>query len=163
MILGILMGDWDSAPQSILVEFLNAAGSAIKISHLGTAFVSELGLDSSSVIDRPFRVAVDKKQSKAGNAYYEYWQNGLPLPDGLGTNFRVQGMPINMSTVRPSKSNGYPTREGQAKIIIDGETYEVTLYLTEGKHPYYVKVIAHKMSSVKKGEPKIKPTGGSIV
>ncbi len=157
------MGDWNSAPESILVEFLNAAGSAIQISQLGTAFITDLGLDSSTASNKPFRVAVDKKQSKAGNAYYEYWQNGLPLPDGLATNFRVQGMPINMTSVRPSKSNGYPTREGQGKIIIDGETYEVTLYLTEGKHPFYVKVIAHKMSSVKMGKPKIKPTGGNIV
>lgn len=157
------MGDWDSAPTSILVEFLNAAGSALQLSNLGAAFITDLGLDPSSLSNKPFRVAVDKKQSKAGNAYYEYWQNGLPLPDGLGTNFRIQGMPINMGSVRPSKSNGYPTREGQAKIVIDGETYEVTLYLTEGKHPFYVKLIAHKMSSVKKGKPQIKPTGGNIV
>lgn len=157
------MGDWESAPKNIIVEFLNAAGSPINIKDLGTQFIVGLGLEESSIINKPFRIGIDKKLSKAGNAYYDYWQNGVPLPDGLATNFRVQGMPITFGKVRPSKSNGYPTREGHANIVIDGDTYEITAYLTESKHPFYVKIIAHKISSVKLGKPQIKPAGGTIL
>jgi len=152
------MGNWDKAQDSILVEFLTAAGSAIFNKDFNQTFINELGLDQS----KPFRVGISKKKSKSANAYYDYWQNAIPFPDGLETNFRVQGILINMSKVRPSV-NGYPTREGKVNLKIDEDTYEVTVYLTEGKHPYYVKIIAHKMSSVRLGKPTLKPSGGSFV
>jgi hypothetical protein len=152
------MGNWDKAPDSLLVEFLTAAGSAIYSKDFNQTFINELALDQS----KPFRVGISKKQSKSGNAYYDYWQNAIPFPDGLETNFRVQGALINMSKVRPSV-NGHPTREGKTNLKINDDTYEVTVYLTEGKHPYYVKIIAHKMSSVRLGKPTLKPSGGSFV
>ena len=152
------MGNWNTAPESLLVEFLTAAGSAIHNKDFSHAFINELMLDQS----KPFRVGILKKQSKSGNAYYDYWQNAIPLPDGLDTNFRVQGTLINMGKVRPSVNN-HPTREGKVNLKIEDDTYEVTVYLTEGKHPYYVKIIIHKISSVRLGKPNLKPSGGSFV
>jgi hypothetical protein len=152
------MGNWNTAPDSLLVEFLTSAGSAIYNKDFNQTFINDLALDPS----KTFRVAISKKQSKTGNAYYDYWQNAIPFPDGLETNLRVQGALIDMGKMRPSV-NGHPTREGKITIKIEEDTYEVTVYLTEGKHPYYVKIIAHKMSSIRLGKPTLKPSGGSFV
>ena len=60
--------------------------------------------------------------------------------------------------------SGYPTREGEAQVIIGGTPYTVTVYLTESRSPFYVKVVAHKTpdrsASVKKAQ--MAPRGGQI-
>ena len=65
---------------------------------------------------------------------------------------------------RPSK-NGYPTREGQAHVVIGLVVYKVTAYLTEGKDPYWVKIVAHKQpdnsANIKKAQAA--PRGEKLV
>ncbi|MEK7466241.1 MAG: hypothetical protein AAB074_02400 [Planctomycetota bacterium] len=152
-----------AAPESITVEFLRADGSPVRLVDLGTAFLTSTGLASSN-IQRPFRVAVEIKESKAGNAFYDYAQNGVPLPDGLATFIRIEGAIIPMSKTRPSQK-GYPTREGQTDIIVGGLVYKVTAYLTEGRSPYWIKVLAHKKpdTSANIAKAQIAPRGGRIL
>jgi len=112
----------------------------------------------------PLQVQVEKKESKAGNGYYDYSQNGVPLPDGLNTFLKLEGTVIPMGKARPSK-NGYPTREGQAHVLLGSVVYKVTAYLTEGKDPYWVKVVAHKLpnstENIKKAQTA--PRGGKLI
>jgi hypothetical protein len=104
------------------------------------------------------------KESKAGNAYYEYSQTGVPLPDGLSTYLRLEKVVIPMGRIRPSQA-GHPTREGLAEIVVGAAVYKVTAYLTEGNQPFYVKVIAHKKPRSPQTKPKsrVAPRGGRII
>lgn len=157
------MSNWETAPDNIVLDFLTAAGTPINLFDLDSSFINALGLSPVLGGSKPFRIAIQKKQSKAGNAYYEYWQNGVPLPDGLMTFLRVEGVVIPMGKTHPSKSNNYPTREGSATISVGNDSYEVTAYLTEGKQPYYVRIIAHKKSSATNRATQVKPRGGTIL
>ncbi len=81
------------------------------------------------------------------------------------TFIRVEGAVVPMGKTHPSKK-GYPTREGVANVIVGGVVYKVTAYITEGKSPFYVKVVAHKKpeasgEGLKKAQKK--PRGGSII
>lgn len=108
------------APETILVELLRSSGDALRLLDLGTAFLSANGMDAREA-DRPFRVAVSRKLSGAGNAYYDYSQNAVPLPDGLATYVRVEGAIVPMGKTRPSHK-GYPTREGiESRTSSSGE------------------------------------------
>lgn len=157
------MGKTDSAPDHIIVEFLQADGEAVRYADLGPEFMDGNNLPPDTA-PRPFRVEVKKQISKAGNAFYDYSQNGVPLPDGLSTFIRVEGAIVPMGRTRPSKS-GYPTREGNAQVIVGGVVYTLTVYMTESRTPYYVKVLAHKTpdrgANVKKAQ--MAPRGGRIV
>lgn len=157
------MSNWETAPDTIVLDFLSAAGTPINLFELDSSFIHALGLTPAFRGNKPFRVAIQKKQSKAGNAYYEYWQNGVPLPDGLMTLLKVEGVVIPMGKTHPSKSNNYPTKEGVATIRVGNDSYEVTAYLTEGKQPYYVKIIAHRRSSATTRTGQVKPRGGTIL
>jgi hypothetical protein len=111
----------------------------------------------------PFRVAIERKTSKAGNAFYEYSQNSVPLPDGLATYLKLEGAIVPMGQTRPSNS-GYPT-EGSAQIVVGGVIYLVTAYVTESRSPYYVKVVAHKLPDKAANIAKAQraPRGGTII
>jgi len=151
-----------SAPEKITVEFLNAQGEPLKISDLGSDFMTTNGLDEAHA-DQDFKIGIVKRDSKAGNAFYDYSQNGVPLPDGLSTFIKVEGTIVPLGRVRPSK-NGYPTREGTTQAIIGKVLYKVTVYLTEAKTPYYIKVIAHKKpesTGIRKAQRT--PRGGKII
>ncbi|MBU0899403.1 hypothetical protein KKB54_01090 [bacterium] len=150
------------APSQIAVEFLNPQGQPLNISDLGSEFMNANGIDLS-VGNRPFQIAIEKRDSKAGNSFYEYSQNGVPFPDRLSTFIRVEGAIVPFGRIHPSH-NGYPTREGTTQVIIGGVLYKVTVYLTEAKTPYFVKVIAHKKpesSGITKAQ--LSPRGGKIV
>lgn len=151
-----------NAPDKIMVEFLRANGDPVLLSDLGTAFMTAQGVSPGSAV-LPFRVGVQKKTSKADNAYYDYAQNGVTLPDGLATFIRVEGTIVPMGRTRPSKNN-YPTREGEAQAMIGGTIYTVTVYITESSSPFYVKVVAHKTpdraANAKKAQ--LAPRGGKI-
>ena len=112
----------------------------------------------------PFRVAIEKRRSHAGNAFYDYAQNAVPFPDGLATWLRLEGGVIPFGNIRPSKK-GYPTREGTANLVIGGTLYVVTAFLTESKDPYWVKVVAHKVpdrsANIRKAQAA--PRGGRIL
>jgi hypothetical protein len=157
------MSKTPNAPENITVEFLHANGEHIRLGDLGSDFLSSLGLGLGDGV-RPFRVAIERRESKAGNAYYEYSQNGVPFPDGLSTYVRVEGAIVPLGRVHPS-NNGYPTRDGGTEVIVGGVVYKVTVYLTESKTPYFVKVVAHKkpeggLNSLKAQRA---PRGGSII
>ena len=88
----------------------------------------------------------------------------MPLADGLATVIKIENAIIPMGRTRPS-NKGYPTREGIAQIMVGSVRYKVTAYITEGKSPFYVKVIAHKMpdgtANLKKAQST--PQGGTII
>lgn len=156
------MGNQNNAPSHILVEFIRASGEEVRLIDLGADFLSDYKIEPDN-LTKPFRIAVTKQPSRAGNAYYDYSQNAVPLPDGLATFIRVEGAIVPMGKIRPSKK-GYPTREGTTQVIVAGTVYKVTAYLTESRSPYYIKVIAHKQpgqDSVRKAQNA--PRGGSIV
>lgn len=135
----------------LILEFQAPDGRAILLGDLGADFMRDNGLHAARQND-PLRIAIEPRTSKAGNTYYEYMQNGLPLPQGLDTRLVLEGEPVEMGPTRPSK-NGHPTREGTAEIELDGTAYLVRAYITQGRYPYWVKVIAHK-------EPSKSPSQG---
>jgi len=152
-----------NAPDSITLQFLRADGTSIQLRDLGDEFLEANGITSDAA-DRPFRVLIEKQTSKAGNAFYDYSQNGVTLPDGLRATLAVEGVRLAFGDPRPSKK-GYPTREGKADLEIGGVLYEATAYITEAKHPYFVKVHAHKKPDSSKKESKAAPRaprGGRI-
>lgn len=156
------MGNYDDAPDYILVEFFRATGDEVRLVDLGKKFLSELKIEENN-LEKPFRIAVHKQKSKAGNAYFDYSQNSLQLPDGLMTLIRIENAIVPMSGINPSQK-GNPTREGTIQILVGKAVYEVTVYITESKHPYYVKIIAKKpkkMAGIKQSQTT--PKGGSIV
>jgi hypothetical protein len=134
--------DSNKAQEFVVVDFLREDVSPVTQGDLGIPFLQLLGITS---IDngKPFKVAVEKKLSKAENAYYEFSQTRIPFPDGLNTFLRIEGVVIPMGKVHPSKTSKNPTREGDALIVIGNQLYTVTAYLTETKSGYYVKLIAH--------------------
>jgi len=152
-----------NAPDSITLQFLGADGAEVQLRDLGDEFLRQNGISSVSA-HRPFRVLIDRQLSKAGNAFYDYSQNGVALPDGLRASLAVEGVRLTFGDPRPS-NKGYPTREGKAELEIGGVLYEVTAYITEAKRPYFVKVHAHKKPASSKKEGKAAPQaprGGRI-
>jgi hypothetical protein len=145
------------------LEFLYSTGEPIRLIDLGTTFLNENHIESSNY-SNPFRIAIHTKESRAGNAYYEYSQNGLPLPDGLNTFLKIEGAVIPFGKTRPSK-NGYPTREGQTQVLMGNTMYKVTAYITEAKLPFYVKIVAYRKpdssSNITKAQKA--PKGGHII
>jgi len=153
------------APSYLMLEFLDTDLRPVSIQDLGPDFADAAGLDASgSALSKAFRIAIEKKASKAGNAYYEYSQTGIPLPDGLSTFLRLEKVVIPLGRIRPSQA-GHPTREGLTEIVVGGAVYKVTAYLTEGRQPYYVKVIAHKKPQTSEAKPRnrVAPHGGRLI
>lgn len=152
-----------NAPNSIRLEFLNSNGEPVRLIDLGSQFLDQMSVPPSK-FSAPFQVHVEKKESKAGNDYYDYSQNSVPLPDGLNTFLRLEGSVIPMGKTHPSK-NGFPTREGHAQVLVGSTLYKVTAYITEGKSPYWIKVVAHKNPDLNENIKKaqVAPRGGKIV
>jgi hypothetical protein len=159
-----LKGRMPNAPDAISIEFVTAQGRPIQLCDLEPDFLRSNGISPQNA-DRPFRVLAERKTSKAGNAFYDYSQNGVPLPDGLSSSLNVEKVALSFGEIRPSKK-GYPTREGSAEIEIGGIPYKVTAYITEAKNPYYIKVHAQKKPESATREPIANsraPRGGRIV
>ena len=154
----------DVAPDSIMLEFLNEDIEPIQLIELGEEFLSYLGINSSEA-GKPLKIAIEKKISQAGNAYYEYSQNNMPLPSGLNTYLRLENTIIPMGKTRPSKSSKNPTREGKTEIVVGNKIYKATSYITETKKPYFVKVVAHKKPDTSSNVEKARraPKGGKII
>ena len=153
----------NSFPLAIKLEFLNANLGSVHIIDLGWSFLESAGI-SSAEAGRPLIVAIDRKTSIKDNYFYEYEQKDLPLPDGLNTYLRLEGVIIPMGRIRPSKK-GNPTREGSAEIVVGGSVYKVTAYITEDSTPFFVKVIAHKKPGGQKAPIKTrsKIKGGRLI
>lgn len=152
-----------SIPNDVLLEFLNSNGEPVRLIDLGSEFLDQMQIPPSRY-GSSFRVQIEKKTSKAGNDYYNYYQNGVPLPDGLNTFLKLDGTVIPMGKTRPSQS-GFPTREGHTQVLIGTTVYKVTAYLTEGKSPYWIKVVAHKAPDTEANLKKAQsaPRGGQIL
>lgn len=156
------MSTAQQTPAQITVEFLSASGEPLRLIDLGADFIGTSGVGADSA-EKPFRVALFKQKSKAGNAFYDYSQNAVPLPDGLSTFIRVEGTIIPMGKIRPSQK-GYPTREGTAQVLVGGMLYTVIVYLTESRSPFFIKVIAHKTPSRGRGQRgQNAPKGGALL
>jgi hypothetical protein len=111
-------------PQSLMLEFLRSTCEPVRLLDLSAEFLTQQRVPTEK-LPSPFRIAIGRKQSKAGNAFYEYSQNSLPLPDGLSSWLRIEGVVIPMGRIRPSQT-GHPTREGTARIVVGGILYVVT-------------------------------------
>lgn len=150
-------------PEIVTLEFLHSSGDPVRLIDLGTTFLDENDIDSSRFSDT-FKIGISQKTSKAGNIFYEYSQNGLPLPDGLNTYLKIHGTVIPFGKTRPSKK-GYPTREGQAQCLLGDTMYKITAYLTEARTPFYVRVVLHKKPDNTKKIRKAQkaPKGGYIL
>ena len=148
---------------SLVVEFFGTNGTAVTLLDLGEDFLTTLGIDAKDST-RPFRIGISPKQSKAGNDYFEYSQNGVPLPEGLSTFLKVNGSLLSMGAIKPSLK-GNPTREGTTTLLVGSLVYVVTAYLTETRNGFFIKVIAHKRPNSEKALKKAQrtPRGGVIL
>ena len=115
----------DKAPEFVTVEFLDASGSPVKLIDLGSSCHSANGI---TTVDPKIasRVEVSKQKRQAVKRFYDYSQNAVPLPDGLASFIRVEGVVVPMGRIRPSKK-GHPTREGNAQVVIGDVGYTVTV------------------------------------
>lgn len=129
----------DSAPETILLEFLDEDFDPIELADLGEDFLDFLGIDEDDSY-RPFRIAIENKIRQAGNIYYHYSQNEIPLPSALDTHFKVENTFIRMGKIGKSKRNKNPMRESENEIVICNKKYIVKVYISETNNPYYVKV-----------------------
>lgn len=57
----------NNLPDFITIEFLDTSGSPVRLIDLGSAFLSANGITTIDPVS-PFRIAVSKQKSKAGNA-----------------------------------------------------------------------------------------------
>lgn len=153
------MADGPSDSSTIMLEFLRRDRSALVLNDLGVEFLTANGIPMAQW-ERPFRIEIEARRSKAGNVFFEYQQASVPLPDGLDTELRVEGRLLEPADVKPSQS-GHPTRRFTASIQISGLEYAVTAFVTEGKKPYWIKVHAQKGAAGKRA-PAGAPEGGRI-
>lgn len=159
-------GNFGSAPDEIVVEFLDPAGRSLTYSDLGNRFCEDFGIQTQADKDKPFKVSIPKKASKTGgNAYYEYNQQSVSLPDGLSTLLRVNGFLVPMGKKVKSKASGNLQRVGKLEIDLGSDPYKATAYITESKTPFYVNVAVIKKPNTKKNiEKAVKaPRGGSLI
>lgn len=145
----------------VLVEYLRRDGTTMLLADLGIDYLQRLGIALVQA-GRPFRVEPEEKTSKKGNTYFEYQQGGIPLPDGLETRIRVGGVELTMGPERQSKS-GNPLREGKCVISVGGVAYDVTVYITKTREPYWVKVHAQKASAHSSTSARTPIIGGRLV
>lgn len=139
------MGNYADAPDYVVVEFLRPSGSEVKLVELGGAYLLKLHIKSEDT-HKPFCMAVPKQRSSKDNAFYNHKENAVPLPDGLQTLVKVQNVIIPMGEIDYSKKNN-PQRSGVAQIQLGKTVYEVTAYITQTKHPFYIYLIVRKAAS----------------
>jgi len=144
---------------TLLVEFVHPDGSPVLLAELGLAFIERHGLPMANAT-KPFRVEIEGKTSKAGNVHYTYEHGGVPLPDGFDTCLRVAGEDVALGPPRTSKA-GNLTREGRSSIRVGDLDYDLLVYLTKGKSPYWVKV--HAQKAAKRAGTTAALNGGRIV
>ena len=158
-------GNFLSAPEEIILEVLDSGGCNLTYSDLGPEFCEDFGLKARAK-KKPFKISMSKKCSKSGgNAYYEYSQQSVPLPDGLSTLLRVNGFLIPMGKQAKSKTGGYLQRMGNIELDLDGEEYRVTAYITKSKSPFYINLAVIKKPNTKNNKNKVirAPKGGSLI
>ncbi len=119
------------------------SGRPIPCEDLGLDFMQANGLEGHP--NEPFNVTVNAQTSKAGNAYYAWDLNGIPLPDGLITQIQVNGVALTEGLVGESKK-GNPMRKDTGNIHVSDIPYLVSSHIVKTRKGYWVKVVAHKTS-----------------
>ncbi len=153
-----------SMPDALKIELLHPDGSAVLLRELGAEAMAALGI-SSQAGDRPLIMEVEAQISKAGNTYYDFWQNALPLPDQLDTRIKVDGNEVRFGPAHNSR-RGNPTRRGTLRMDVAGVPCDVDTYLTVSPKPMYLKVVVRKARGPKPSADipagEIAPRGGRI-
>jgi hypothetical protein len=160
-----ISGNFDVAPEDLLVEFLNPAGNNLNYSDLGAEFCKDFGIEKPAQLEKPFKISIAKKPSKSGNAYYEYSQQSVPFPDGLSTLLRINGFLIPMGTPAASKTSGNLQRSGKLEMVLKDDVYRITSYITKSKNPFFIKITVIKKpnTSANLHKGRKTPRGGSLV
>lgn len=107
-----------------LLTFQHPSGEVVTWGEFDPGFLRASGIGPISW-DQPMRVELLEQQSKLGNIYFSYEQNGLPLPDGMETEICLDGVRLQAGQVGQSK-RGNPTRCYLGTLLIGGLAYEVT-------------------------------------
>jgi len=132
---------WGGASvKAVSATLTSPSGRPLTYADLGDDFFRRLGPSESP--DTPVRFELEAGQSKAGNTYYSWDLNGIPLPDGFATGVKLLGSDIPLSVPRESK-NGNMMADGRANVMIHGELYVAHAVIVRTRKPYWVKVIAH--------------------
>lgn len=142
-----------------IVTFHHPSGDAVTWGELDPEFLRASGIGPSSW-DRPVRVELVAQRSKRGNTFFSYEQGRLPLPDGLETEIRLDGVALEADEVGESK-RGNPTRRHHGTLTIDGTPYDAVGYVAKSRSPYWVKV--HVQKAVGRRGSVAEPRGGRFV
>lgn len=145
--------------ESILVEFMNENLQPVALKELGASFLINNNIEEAKY-EAPFRVKVQKTESKSGNPYYAYEHHSVPLPTGLDTNVKVENVYIPLINEKSKQGNQMKT--GKADIIMNGEIYTVKVYISKTTNPYFINIVAHKKPQKAKKPLDLRPKGGSI-
>jgi len=129
---------------AIVVEVFHPDGAPVGLLELGFEFLERMGIPNTKW-ERPLRIEVPGKISKAGNVYFDFSMTGIPLPEGIDTFVTVESASVEFGSERLS-SSGNPTKRGHATFDYRGSLYEATVYLTKGKRGTFIKVHAHRSS-----------------
>jgi hypothetical protein len=151
-------------PKTLRIELMHPDGKPVRIREIGTDAMAALGI-SAGAADKPLVMEAEAQISKAGNTYYDFWQNALPLPDQLDTRIKVDGNEIPLGPAHDSR-RGNPTRRGNLLMDVSGVPCDVDAYLTISPKPMYIKVVVRKARSPRTSGDiptvEIAPRGGRI-
>lgn len=151
-----------SAPhRAPILAFHHPDGSVVTLGELDPQFLAESGIGPSAW-ERPFRVEIQPQVSKRGNTFFSYEQGGIPLPDGLETELRIDGERIHPSEVSASK-RGNPTRQHTGSVTVGIQAYDVTAYVARTRSSFWIKVhlqVASKRPQLGRAN---EPRGGRLV
>lgn len=147
----------------LYLEILNKSGIPIKYADLGEKFLEDNNLEGLK-INNDIKIRLDEQESKAGNIYYTFSQNGLPLPDGLDTIFKINDILLPLSPTKPSKK-GYHASACKKVINFNNVDYIADIYISKSMMPYYIKVHLHKKPDTTEAirKAQMKPKGGSFI
>ncbi|MBI4218731.1 MAG: hypothetical protein HY682_01210 [Chloroflexi bacterium] len=142
-----------------IVTFHHPSGEPVTWGEFDPAFLRANRIGPSSW-ERPVRVELVAQQSKQGNTFFNYEQGGVPLPDGLETELRLDDLTLRADEVGKSK-RGNPTRRYHGMLTIAGIQYEIIGYVTKTRSSYWVKVHVQKVA--RGGGSAAEPRGGRFV
>lgn len=136
------MTDEMELPSTIVAEFFRSPGEPIFMKELGEQYLEEMGYPLSRR-ENPLKIALEQDISNAGNIYYRYMQNAVPLPTGMDSLVKIEGVfiPLNRSGFSDKQ---YPFREGKGEIFVGKKIYVAKAYISKTRNPFYIKIVAHK-------------------
>ena len=126
--------------EPMLVEFLHPDETPVMLLDMGFSWLESQKVPMERW-ERSFRIELSPLLSRGGNTIYELSMPSTPLPDGLDTRLRIQGVVVGFDEERLSQS-GNPTRPAREKVYVGADPYNVIVYLTKPDKPYHVKITA---------------------